>query len=59
MTDTLLTAVRRYAEAHSDPAGVARTPIPGLTTIRATAPTDLDYTISRPLVCLVLQGTKH
>jgi AraC-like DNA-binding protein len=59
MTDTLLTAVRRYAEAYADPAGVARTPIPGLTTIRATAPTDLDYAISRPLVCLVLQGTKH
>jgi AraC-like DNA-binding protein len=59
MTDTLLKAVRRYAETHADPAGVARTPIPGLTTIRATAPSGLDYAISRPLVCLVLQGTKH
>jgi len=59
MTDTLLKAVRRYAEAHADPAGVARTPISGLTTIRATAPSDLDYAISRPLACLVLQGTKH
>ena len=59
MTDTLLEAVRRYAEAHADPAGVARTPISGLTTIRATAPSDLDYAISRPLACLVLQGTKH
>jgi AraC-like DNA-binding protein len=59
MTDTLLTAVRRYAESYADPAGVARTPIPGLTTIRATAPSGLDYAISRPLVCLVLQGTKH
>ena len=59
MTDTLLKAVRRYAEAYADPAGVARTPISGLTTIRATAPSDLDYAISRPLACLVLQGTKH
>ena len=59
MTDTLLNAVRRYAEAYADPAGIARTPISGLTTIRATAPSDLDYAISRPLVCLVVQGTKH
>ncbi|OCK59667.1 AraC family transcriptional regulator [Bradyrhizobium sp. LMTR 3] len=59
MTDTLLKAVCRYAEANADPAGVARTPIPGLTAIRATAPSGLDYAISRPLACLVLQGTKH
>jgi AraC-like DNA-binding protein len=59
MTDTLLKAVRRYAEAFADPTGIARTPIAGLTTIRATAPSGLDYAISRPLVCLVLQGTKH
>jgi AraC-like DNA-binding protein len=59
MTDTLLKAVRRYAEAYADPAGVARTPIAGLTTIRATAPSGLDYAICRPLACLVLQGTKH
>jgi AraC-like DNA-binding protein len=59
MADTLLHAVRRYAEAYADPAGVARTPIPGLTTIRTTAPSGLQYAISRPLVCLVLQETKH
>jgi AraC-like DNA-binding protein len=59
MIDTLLKAVRRYAEVHGDPAGVARTPIPGLTTIRATAPSGMDYAISRPLACLVLQGTKQ
>jgi AraC-like DNA-binding protein len=59
MTDTLLKAVRRYAETYADPAGVARTPIAGLTTIRATAPSGLDYAICRPLACLVLQGTKH
>jgi AraC-like DNA-binding protein len=59
MTDTLLNAVRRYAETHADPAGIARTPISGLTAIRATAPSDLQYAISRPLACLVLQGSKN
>lgn len=56
---TLLAAVRRYAERHADAAGVACTPIPGLTAIRATAPSGLDYAISRPLVALVVQGEKH
>ena len=59
MTDTLLDVVRRHAEAHADPTGLARTPIPGLTTVRATAPSGLVYAISRPLVCLVLQGNKQ
>jgi AraC-like DNA-binding protein len=59
MTDTLLNAVRRYTDAHADPEGVARTSIPGLTTIRATAPSDLQYAVSRPLVALVLQGSKR
>ncbi|MGK9166025.1 AraC family transcriptional regulator [Inquilinus limosus] len=56
---TLLDTVRRYAEAHADANGVARTPIPGLTTVRATVPSGLEYAISRPLACLVLQGSKH
>lgn len=55
----LLTAVSRYADAHADPNGVAVTPIAGLSTIRATAPSDLVYAISRPLVALVVQGAKH
>lgn len=59
MTDTLLDAVRRYAEAHADPVGLAQTPVPGLTTIRVTAPSGLDHAISHPIVCLVLQGTKQ
>jgi AraC-like DNA-binding protein len=57
--DTLLDLVRRHADAHADADGVARTPIHGLTAIRATAPSGLVYAISRPLVCLVLQGAKH
>ena len=59
MNDTLLNAVRRYAEVYADPSGVARTSIPGLSIIRATAPSAVEYAISRPLVCLVVQGTKH
>ena len=59
MTETLLSAVRRYADAHADGAGLAQTPVAGLTTIRAAAPTPLAHAISRPLVCLVLQGTKQ
>lgn len=59
MTDPLLTLVRRHAEVHADPSGTARTPIPGLTIVRATGRSELDYAISRPLVCLVVQGTKQ
>jgi AraC-like DNA-binding protein len=55
----LLDAVRRHAESHADSDGIARTPIPGLTTVRATVPSDLVYAISRPLVALVVQGAKH
>ena len=57
--DTLRAAVSRYAQAHASPAGVAQTPIAGLAVIRATQPTGLDYAISRPLACLVLQGNKR
>lgn len=59
MTDTLLNTVRRYVDTYADPTGVAQTPIPGLTAIRATVPSGLGYAISKPLVCLVLQGSKH
>ena len=55
----LLTTVSRHADAHADANGLATTPIPGLSTIRATAPSDLTYAVSRPLVALVLQGSKH
>ncbi|MET0504798.1 MAG: AraC family transcriptional regulator [Luteibacter sp.] len=59
MTDALLQAVRRYVDTHADASGLAQTPIPGLTTIRSTEPSGLVYAISRPLVCLVLQGGKE
>lgn len=56
---SLLNAVSRYTAVHADTAGIARTPIPGLTTVRATAPSELVYAISRPLVCQVVQGSKQ
>jgi len=57
--DSLLDAVRRYAQVHADANGIAPTPIPGLTAVRATAPSGLVYAISRPLACLVVQGAKQ
>jgi len=57
--NTLLDAVRQYTEAHAGKDGVATTPVPGLTTVRACAPSGLIHGIQRPLVCLVLQGSKH
>ncbi|TNJ34645.1 AraC family transcriptional regulator [Arenimonas terrae] len=59
MADTLLDAVRRFADFQADAQGVAVTPIPGLTCIRATRPSELLYAISRPLVALVVQGSKR
>ncbi|PTE08829.1 AraC family transcriptional regulator [Mesorhizobium helmanticense] len=59
MAHTLLEAVRRYAEVHADANGIAQTPIPGLTLIRQTAPTELQYAINKPLIAMVLQGSKR
>jgi AraC-like DNA-binding protein len=59
MTQALLDAVSRYANAHADVEGIAVTPIPGLTLIRATRPTEMQYAISKPLVALVVQGEKR
>jgi AraC-like DNA-binding protein len=59
MTDTLLDAVRGYAETHPGRNSVVQTPIPGLTIVRETAPTSLQYAINKPLVAIVLQGNKR
>jgi len=56
---TLLNAVRRYAETHADDAGIALTSIAGFAAVRATAPSGMIHAIPRPLVCLVVQGSKH
>ena len=59
MDDTLFNVACRYARSYAGPGGVAPTPIPGLTIIRTSRPGGLDYAISRPLACLVLQGSKR
>ena len=59
MSDTLRDLVRCHSERHADAAGVSHTPIAGLRTIRAARPSALEHAISRPLACLVLQGTKR
>jgi AraC-like DNA-binding protein len=59
MTDTLLNAVARYVHAHADCAGLARTPIAGLSAISSNTPSGLVHAVACPLVCLVLQGSKQ
>ena len=59
MTETLLAAVRRFADLRADADGVARTPLKGVTVIRALHPGELQYAISRPLVALIVQGHKR
>lgn len=59
MTETLLAAVRRFADLRADADGVARTPLKGVTVIRALHPGELQYAISRPLVALIVQGRKR
>jgi len=59
MPPALLTAVRRFADAHANPSGVATTGIPGVTVLRSVHPGELQYAISRPLVALVVQGRKR
>ncbi|MDR6935831.1 AraC family transcriptional regulator [Luteibacter sp. 3190] len=59
MTETLLQAVRFYADSHANADGVAITPIPGVTAIRAGTPSELQYAVSRPLIAVVVQGRKR
>ncbi|MFT0621848.1 AraC family transcriptional regulator N-terminal domain-containing protein [Ectopseudomonas guguanensis] len=59
MSAALLAVVRDYLGRHADLGGLAQTPIPGLTVIRTSQPSGLDYAITRPLACLVLQGSKQ
>ena len=59
MISDLFTAASRFARSNADDRGVAITPIPGLAVVRQTMPTALEYAINRPLVALVLQGSKR
>ncbi|MFJ5488355.1 AraC family transcriptional regulator N-terminal domain-containing protein [Hansschlegelia beijingensis] len=56
---TLLEAVRAHVDVQGAADGVFKTPIAGLTLVRAMAPSELVHQIPRPLVALVLQGAKH
>lgn len=58
MTGELLHHARRFADGHVRD-GVAMTPVEGLVILRETAPTMLQYAVSKPLVALVLQGSKR
>lgn len=59
MTHTLLDTAKHYAEAHADADGIAVTPLSGVTVVRQTSPSALQYAVSKPLVALVLQGAKR
>lgn len=57
--NTLLDSVRRHAEAHADGDGIARTAVDGVFAVRATGTGGLKHDISRPMICLVVQGAKR
>lgn len=59
MTQALRDAIDRYARAHADAGGVAGTPVAGMHLVRATSAGELRRAIDRPLICLVVQGSKQ
>lgn len=59
MNPPLLASAARFAETHANEHGVAATPIPGLAVVREVTPSALQHAINRPLVALVLQGSKR
>jgi AraC-like DNA-binding protein len=59
VTEALLRATRSYAGAHLGDGGVAATPIDGIFILSETAPSPLHYSITKPLIALVLQGAKR
>lgn len=58
MPAALFELCRRYADTHADRSGVAATPVPGLTIVRALHPGDLQAAINKPLIAMLLQGRK-
>jgi AraC-like DNA-binding protein len=55
----LLRVARKYADVHLNKEGVATTPIPGVFILSETAPSMLQFAITKPLLALVLQGRKR
>lgn len=58
-TAALLRVARKYADAHLNKEGVAITLMPGVFILSETAPSLLQFAITKPLVALVLQGRKR
>ncbi|GGF46375.1 AraC family transcriptional regulator [Azorhizobium oxalatiphilum] len=55
----LKSAVGRHAQAHANADGLTLTPVPGLRMMHVTVPRGELHSIYRPLICLILQGTKR
>ncbi|WP_454720404.1 MULTISPECIES: AraC family transcriptional regulator N-terminal domain-containing protein [Cupriavidus] len=57
MESRLLSAARRHIDVHVP--GMVATPIAGLAIVHAASPSPLLYSISRPMICMVQQGSKR
>jgi AraC-like DNA-binding protein len=57
--ERLKDSVRRYADRHANPDGLAVTSVPGLRMMCVYEPSGPIRSMYRPLVCLVLQGGKQ
>ena len=56
---SLLTLVRRHADAHADRFGHALTPFRGLGVVRQLRPGELQVAVQKPLIAICLQGRKR
>ncbi|WP_417450999.1 AraC family transcriptional regulator N-terminal domain-containing protein [Kordiimonas sp.] len=59
MSDLLKQAILNYLEKRRRVDGVTATPVDGLYLVKHSSPRGLEYTLVRPLICLVLQGCKQ
>jgi AraC-like DNA-binding protein len=57
--NSLKNAVHAYANRNANRDGVALTPVPGLVMKYIESPGQDLHAVSRPMICLVLQGAKH
>ncbi|QBX34321.1 AraC family transcriptional regulator [Paracoccus liaowanqingii] len=56
---SLLSLVRRHADAYADRFGLAPTPFRGLGVVRQLSPGELQVAVQKPLVAICLQGRKR
>jgi AraC-like DNA-binding protein len=59
MSEKLKQTILRYTGKHDRAEGVTVTPVDGLYLVKHSSPSELEHTLARPLVCLVLQGCKR